>query len=932
MKKLIYSALLSLIFLSGLLWAERYPQAILRGDYPDPTIIRDGNDYYMTHSPFSYAPGFLIWHSTDLVNWQPLTRTKTSVKGSAYAPDLVKHNGRYYIYYPDAGSNWVIWSDNILGPWSAPIDLKVGRIDPGHAVGEDGKRYLFLSDGYRVPLSDDGLVVTGKPEKIYKGWQYPKEWETECFCLESPKIVRKGDYFYMISAEGGTAGPATSHMAVTARSRSIDGPWENSPYNPLVHTYSADEQWWSKGHGTLIADVDNDWWVVYHAYENGHHPLGRLTLLEPIEWTEDGWPRLAKMPHPLKSEPELGPVLSDDFSKKELGPQWMSWRDYAGISLRDGSVYLTAKGTSPRDARLLLVTASDHAYELQIEVDVSNGGTGGLVLFYSERAFAGLASDGNTITLYRGENESSDIPSQFGNHFFLKIVNRNNHCDFLASADGKTWMTLLTNLDVSGMHHNNFQGFLALRPALMAAGSGSVKFDNFIYDSKLSNITKTTEYPSNPFGNALIPDLVADPSISEIDGTFYLYATTDGWGQGLQTAGIPVVWTSKDFLNWSFEGSSFPADFDAKYWAPSTIVKKDGRYYSFPTLDGKITAVVADSPLGPFLHVDGMPINRLTGWKSVSLDPVSPIDAEVFVDDDGQAYMVYSRRRITKLNPDLTAPEGETVLIETPEHHYSEGPFLFKRKGVYYYLYTLGGHEEYRYAYMISRTSPLGPWEAPKEHIIARTDKQEGVMGPGHGCFFSPKGSDQWYFIYLEFGRAGTNRQIFADRMHFNADGTIQPIDLTKKGVGALRPVSGTFPNLAVRGQATASSIRPDYKVPPIADKTLDRVESFDPACAIDASNGSRWMAVSGDKEKWWMLDLGESREINRTEAYFVKPTAGHAYKLEYSLDGKSWKSYGGHDEVVLRSPHIDEKRVHARYLRVTILRGEPGLWEFRVY
>lgn len=438
--------------------------------------------------------------------------------------------------------------------------------------------------------------------------------------------------------------------------------------------------------------------------------------------------------------------------------------------------------------------------------------------------------------------------------------------------------------------------------------------------------------PHNPFGNALVPDMNADPSISEIDGTFYLYATTDGWGQGLRTAGTPVVWTSKDFLTWSFEGSSFPADFDAKYWAPSTLVRKEDRYYSFPTLDGKITAVVADSPLGPFRHVDGMPINQTSGWKPFALDPQSPIDAEVFIDDDGQAYMVYSRRRIVKLTPDLTAPDGETVLINTPENHYSEGPYLFKRDGVYYYLYTLGGHEGYHYAYMMSRTSPLGPWEAPNEHVIASTDKQEGVMGPGHGCFFNPRGSDQWYFVYLEFGRRSTNRQVFADKMNFNADGTIQPITLTKAGVGALRPVADTSTNLALRGRASASSTRPDFRVQGIEDPTLDRVERFDPACAIDASNGSRWVAAPDDTERWWKLDLGQACSLKRTEACFVKPAAGHAYKLEHSLDGKDWRPYGGHDQIILRSPHIDEKNVRARYLRLTILQGEPGMWEFRVY
>ena len=77
------------------------------------------------------------------------------------------------------------------------------------------------------------------------------------------------------------------------------------------------------------------------------------------------------------------------------------------------------------------------------------------------------------------------------------------------------------------------------------------------------------------FGNALIPDLLADPSIVEFDGTFYCHGTTDGMGQGLATAGLPVVWKSKDFLNWSFSGSIFPDNYDAKFWAPSAAIQKD---------------------------------------------------------------------------------------------------------------------------------------------------------------------------------------------------------------------------------------------------------------------------------------------------------------------------------------------------------------------
>ncbi|MDQ3812679.1 MAG: family 43 glycosylhydrolase [Armatimonadota bacterium] len=449
-------------------------------------------------------------------------------------------------------------------------------------------------------------------------------------------------------------------------------------------------------------------------------------------------------------------------------------------------------------------------------------------------------------------------------------------------------------------------------------------------DNQLVQTATQTPAQRN-FGQALIPDMLADPSIVEIDGTFYCYATTDGWGRGLETSGTPVVWKSQDFLNWSFSGSLFPPDFDAKYWAPSAPIYKDGRYYLFPTLNGRITALVSDSLEGPFRALDGKDINKTSGWRQFPITVGHPIDAEIFR-DDGSYYMAWSQRYIARLKPDFSSFDGDPTLIRTKRGGYSEGPCLFKRKGIYYYLYTLGGDEAYQYAYMMSRTSPLGPWDAPEQDIIATTDRKEGVFGPGHGCFFAPQGSEQWYFVYLEYGRSSTNRQIYADKMDFNADGTIRPIKLTKAGVGALRPVANQSPNLASGHTAVASSTRADARVPPRQDQTLNRTETFAAQLAVDNSNGSRWMAAAGDNNAWWQLDLGKAQDISRTEAYFVKPAAGHAYKLEYSLDGQTWLPYGGHENVILQSPHSDVKSVRARYLKLTFLSGQPGLWEFRVY
>lgn len=478
--------------------AQAYPKVILPGDYPDPTIVRDGKDYYMTHSPFYYKPGFLIWHSQDLINWEPITRVIPEYIGSAMAPDLVKHNGRFYLYYPAEGTNWVVWADDIKGPWSQPIDLKVGHIDPGHIVGKDGKRYLHLSDGYVIELTEDGLATVGKMEKIYEGWEFPSTWETEGMWLESPKLNYKDGYYYMTCAQGGTAGPPTSHMVTVARSESPIGPWENSPYNPVVHTYHVSDNWWSKGHGTIVDDVNGNWWMVYHAYANGYHTLGRQTLLEPIEWLSDGWYRTKPTAQPIQATKTIkhGLELSDDFSGSELGLQWTYWKAYAPqtVSIKNNTLSLQAKGTTPADGNLLLVSPTDKNYQTEVEVQLDNGNKGGLLLYYNEKAFAGVVATAKSFTVYTDGVKSKEIPHKMGNRLFVKILNQANKCTFFVSKDGKEWSVLAKEVNVSELHHNNYKGFYALRPALVSTGKGKAHFKKFSYKSAVPTEADMSAY------------------------------------------------------------------------------------------------------------------------------------------------------------------------------------------------------------------------------------------------------------------------------------------------------------------------------------------------------------------------------------------------------------------------------------------------------
>lgn len=580
-------------------------------------------------------------------------------------------------------------------------------------------------------------------------------------------------------------------------------------------------------------------------------------------------------------------LFESDFSKGLEG--WKTWRGRWEVA--DG---VLRQDSLEEDARAVIGDATWSDYTLTFKARKLGGAEGFLALFGlpavdAEKSFWNIGGWGNTAHAI----QSPGIPEARKNG----QITTNRWHDIKVELSANTVRTYLDG-------------------ALIQTGA------------RPSDKDAQREFP-----HALIPDMLADPNIVEIDGTFYCYATTDGMGQHLATAGLPVVWKSKDFLNWSFTGSIFSPGYDAKYWAPSIPVKQNGRYYLFPTLDNHITGVVSDSPDGPFLTLDGKEINKSSGWQPFPLGTGHPIDAEIFRDDDGQVYMLLSRRRIAKLKPDFTGLAGPVTEIRTKRSGYSEGPAIFKRDGIYYYLYTLGGSEAYQYAYMMSRKSVMGPWESPAQDIIATTDKSQGIYGPGHGCFFNPQGSPRWFFVHLEYGRSSTNRQIMAAEMRFNADGTIQPIQLSAKGVGALRPDPAyDKPNLALGAQATASSTRPELRIPPAADPTLNRIETFSPANALDDSNGSRWMAGETDSRAWYQIDLGKTRRVARAELYFVKPTVGHAYRLESSTDGQKWKAVGGHEDLRIQSPHTDEKIGRARYLRVTFLQGTPGLWEFRVY
>jgi len=474
----------------------RFLNPLIAGDHPDPAILKDGADYYMTFSSFDSYPGLTIWHSRDLVNWEPRNAALTTNIGSVWAVSLDKHQGRYFLYIPvkaSPNSIYVTWADHVGGPWSTPIDLHLpSHIDPCHAVGEDGSRWLFLSGGDRIRLSDDGLSTVGAVEHVYDPWRYPDDWNVESFSPEGPKIHRHGEWFYMITAVGGTGGPPTGHMVIAARSRSIHGPWENCPHNPLVRTTRVSEKWWSRGHASLVEAPDGSWWSVYHGYENGYWTLGRQALLDPVEWTGDGWFRMkgGDLAQPIRKPKggtgvPPGQKLSDDFCKPlKLGSKWNFYKpaadEHTRLEVEGGVLMVKARGTAPSNSRPLLLIAGDQAYQFECDIEIAAGGTAGLLLFYDEALYCGLGFDEKRFVTHQYGMERGRPANPHGRRMRMRVTNNHHIVAFHTSGDnGLTWTRFDRGMEVSGYHHNVRGGFLMLRPGLYSAGEGTARFRDF---------------------------------------------------------------------------------------------------------------------------------------------------------------------------------------------------------------------------------------------------------------------------------------------------------------------------------------------------------------------------------------------------------------------------------------------------------------------
>jgi beta-xylosidase len=474
--------------------AESPIKLLFPGNWADPTLTRIGETYYLTSNNDHYAPSVLVFQSTDLKQWEPVSYA-SPFEGQGPATDISAVGERLFIYGGGGTNPWVQYADPPYDSWTERINmqpLEPHTIDAGHIMDEEGNRYLYMAQGKMVKISEDGLRAETAPEKVYDGWEIPEEIAIECTCLESPKLFRKDEWYYMVSAVGGTAGPATSHMAIVARAQTPTGPWENSPYNPLIWTRDESELWWSKGHATLIEGPDQYWYAIYHGYRHGHRSWGRATLISPVKWNDEGWPLPSpRWPGGWDVPLTVNLPLSDEFEQSEIGIQWQAYGKIEPERYRlvDSALEITAIQADPGLSNPLTVNPAHLAYEVETELVMEGNVHAGLILFYNPSAYItlGLTPDTTLLKHKRRSRVNGDysfngdeIP--YGNkRICLKLKNDRQDASFYyANLEGE-WIKLERSDDVSGFQHNVFGSFSSLRPGIFVTGEGKARFEYFRY-------------------------------------------------------------------------------------------------------------------------------------------------------------------------------------------------------------------------------------------------------------------------------------------------------------------------------------------------------------------------------------------------------------------------------------------------------------------
>jgi xylan 1,4-beta-xylosidase len=469
--KKIIAFVASLVIVFSASGQVNYTNPVLAGFYPDPSICRVNDDYYMINSSFSYFPGLPVFHSKDLVNWkqighamnrpEQLNLDGAGVSRGLFAPDITYHKGTFYIVCTliDKLGNFVITAKDPKGPWSNPVALpQVNGIDPALFFDTNDKAYVLFNsippdnksmhDGHRTirmfEFDWKNLKTTGEEKLLINGGT---DMAKKPVWIEGPHIFTKDGWYYLICAEGGTA---YNHSEVVFRSKTVDGPYISYEKNPILTQRHLDpgrkDPVTTTGHADFVETKDGKWYAVFlgcRPYEGDYYNIGRETFMAPVSWN-DGWPSILEGNEEVKYRyPVPMPVLTkkvtnkfsgnvhyrDEFSLPSLNSRWIflrtprkKWYSLTGkkgflsLQLQPGTC---AGKTNPsfiahRQQNLVCTATTSLNFDPSKEEEKA-----GLVVFQNEKHFYFIAvthgitpqpnGSTNMVHLYKSTADSSSM-------------------------------------------------------------------------------------------------------------------------------------------------------------------------------------------------------------------------------------------------------------------------------------------------------------------------------------------------------------------------------------------------------------------------------------------------------------------------------------------------------------------------------------------
>jgi beta-xylosidase len=459
--------------------AFRFQNPVRPGDFPDPSVIRVGADYWATATSSEWAPHFPLLRSRDLVNWEMtgyVFQTPPAwAKANFWAPEIAQDRGRFFLYYTarETASNRlavaVATADRPEGPWTDHGPLvaqEPGSIDGVPFTDAEGVRWLvWKEDGNskKIPtilwlqrLRDDGLALVGERREIMRN---DTPWEGAV--VEGPFVLRRGDTYYLFYSGAACCGRGCNYALGVARAKAMTGPWEKAPTNPIL---AANAAWRCPGHGSIVNDPDGRYWLLYHAYaQKGFVATGREMLLDEVVFGADGWPTInagqgpstrAAGPKAATAQTDVT-LVRDDFSREgtlSVGWQWLIGRQPAA-RVEGGALTISASDTTASAVRS--ITVPTFVSETALDPKrIAAGVSAGLVIYGDRANHIALLTDGRTAQVWseqrsqRTKVAEAPVPSQSPVRLRIACVDGNRFRFALQDGRG-AWKELAGETDGS---------------------------------------------------------------------------------------------------------------------------------------------------------------------------------------------------------------------------------------------------------------------------------------------------------------------------------------------------------------------------------------------------------------------------------------------------------------------------------------------------